>query len=112
MRGEKIRARLPEEIRRLPDWPRQAESLVTPLFERKIAESGLPVKQFVPSKGDVLIWHGRLVHRGSKASANGEIRRSLIAHYTALTKRHLEFPRLKRHEDQGWYFLLENSVSR
>ena len=112
MRGEKIRENLPEDVRNQHNWPEKAEELVTPLFDQKIKESGLPIKQFLAKKGDVLIWHGRLAHRGTIAQKKLEIRRSLIAHYSALTKRHHEFPRLKRHKNQGWYFLLGDSVSK
>src|SRR5690606_23080639 len=31
-----------------PDWPRHSERILTPLYERKIAEEGLQVESFLP----------------------------------------------------------------
>jgi len=107
-RGAKIQSLLPSETRFEPDWPVQAEKIITGLLDRKIEESGIPIKSFQARKGDALIWHGRLAHRGSIPKNKELERRSLIAHYSAIVKRK-DLPRLKRHRDQGWYFLLENS---
>lgn len=103
MRGEKCRAHLPPE--KLDGaWPRYAEELVTPLFEAKIAADGLPIKKFIARKGDVLIWHGRLAHRGSLPKTPGALRPSLIAHYSSIVRR-VEMPLHRRHKD-GCYYLV------
>ncbi len=89
LRLERVKAFLtPEELeRREPgsganDWPKYAEPYVTPAVHAQIAESGLPVRPFLARKGDVLIWHGGLMHRGSAPLVRGAERRSLITHYS------------------------------
>jgi hypothetical protein len=78
--------------------------MVTPLFDQKIAETGLPIKKFLAKKGDVLIWHARLAHRGSLPKVKGMLRPSLIAHYSSVVKR-VEMPLHRRHKDQGYYMI-------
>jgi ectoine hydroxylase len=40
-------------------------------------------REFLPRKGDVLIWHANLLHGGRAIAAPGATRRSLVAHYFA-----------------------------
>jgi hypothetical protein len=92
MRGEKVRACLTEEelSRReggLNHWPKYAERFVTPAIEAEIARRGAKVQRFLGAKGDVLIWHGRLMHRGSLPLQPGRERRSLIVHYSGVEHR-------------------------
>jgi hypothetical protein len=87
LRGERVRALLPYEEASTLFWPATAERIVTPLYEREIERTGLPVKTFLPRRGDVLVWHGRLVHRGSRPNDPARVRKALISHYTAVTKR-------------------------
>lgn len=105
MRGEKVRAALP------PDqqhglWPRYAEELVTPLFDARIAETGLPIRKFHAKKGDVLIWHARLAHRGSLPKVPGALRPALIVHYSSITRR-IEMPLHRRHKDGCYYIIYQ-----
>ncbi len=111
MRGSKVQSLLPEETRYEPNWPLEAEKIVTKLFDQRIAERGDAIRRFEAKKGDVLIWHGRLAHRGSVPATPGTERRSLIAHYSSIVKRK-DLPRLKRHKNEGWYFLLADSEER
>jgi hypothetical protein len=102
MRGERIREMLPPEHQG-SDWPRHAEAFVTPIFDAKIEESGLPVRAFHARKGDVLLWHGRLAHRGSLARKPDLLRPALIAHYSSIVRRK-EMPIHHRHRDGEFYF--------
>ncbi|MGC8531359.1 MAG: phytanoyl-CoA dioxygenase family protein [Acidiphilium sp.] len=93
LRGEKIRAFLTDEERErrepvtgINQWPSYAEQFVTPAIEEQIAQSGLPVVPFLGQKGDVLIWHSRLMHRGSRRKSDMP-RRSLITHYSGINHR-------------------------
>ncbi len=45
------------------------------------ADQGLRPEQYIPSKGDVAIWHPELPHGGSPITRPGATRRSLVAHY-------------------------------
>ena len=68
-------------------WPKVADRFVIPAVEREIAARGIAPKFFLAEKGDVLIWHGRLMHRGSRPKNPRLQRRALIAHYSAIDHR-------------------------
>ncbi len=94
MRGEKVRQFLTEEelSRKAPEtginhWERYAERFVNPAIDYEIATCGQPVLPFLARRGDVLVWHGRLIHRGSMPNVPGMERRSLIAHYSGVGHR-------------------------
>jgi hypothetical protein len=103
MRGAKILAALPPEQRE-GNWPRHGEALVTPLFDAKIAEHRLPIKKFLAKKGDVLIWHARLAHRGSLPKVPDMLRPALICHYSSIVRR-VEMPVHRRHTTGGYYLV-------
>jgi hypothetical protein len=93
MRGARVRAHLTEEeltrvepAHGMNQWPKYAERFVTPAIEAKIAGCGIPVVPFLGRKGDVLIWHSRLIHRGSPGQP-GRLRKSLITHYSGIDHR-------------------------
>lgn len=93
LRGERVRAHLTaEELTRteaatgLNQWPKYAERFVTPAIEAEIAATGSRVVPFLGEKGDVLVWHGRLMHRGSRG-VPGKLRKSLITHYSGVDHR-------------------------
>jgi hypothetical protein len=93
LRGAKVRGFLTDEelgrkeaSTQLNQWPKYAERFVSPAIEDKIRTSGLPVLSFLPEKGDILVWHSRLMHRGSKPTKRVE-RRSLITHYSGVDHR-------------------------
>lgn len=93
IRGEKIRALLTEEerLRQDPDidinqWPKYAERFVTPVVEAEIAVQGAEILPFLDEESDVLIWHSRLMHRGSVGTP-GVRRKSLITHYSGINHR-------------------------
>ncbi len=48
------------------------------------AERGLKTERFMAKKGDVLIWHGDLMHGGAKIDDPSLTRKSLVAHFTPL----------------------------
>ena len=88
-------------------WEKHAERFVTPAVERQIAESGLPSRKFLGRKGDVLIWHGRLMHCGSKPAVPNMPRRSLITHYSGVNHRG-DMPNRAQHVGGGTYALFDN----
>lgn len=63
-------------------WPWRTEALLRPLVEERAAQEGLVVEAFDAKRGDVLIWHARLMHRGSRPRTPGLERRALISHYS------------------------------
>lgn len=96
LRGERVRAFMAPEEAASERWPKLSESLVVPVVERRLAKSGLPVKRFLARKGDVLVWHGKLVHRGSRPIDPSRERRAIITHYSAIDHRP-DMPDLRRH---------------
>ena len=98
---EKIRAALsPEEQDHR--WPKYSERILTPLFEKEIETRNAEITTYLPKRGDVLFWHGRLLHRGSEPNVAGMVRKSLIAHYSGVNHRE-DMPTALPHGG-GWYF--------
>lgn len=62
-------------------WAHYAEKYVNPAVARKINEMGAERRVFMAKKGDVLFWHGGLLHRGLPPIHPGYPRPSMIAHY-------------------------------
>lgn len=87
-------------------WEKYSERFVTPAVNRQIAESGLAARPFLGRKGDVLIWHGALMHRGSKPNVPHMPRKSLITHYTGINHRP-DMPNRAQHEGGGTYALFD-----
>lgn len=102
---DRILAALPPE-QRDHRWPRYSESLLTPIFEDQIVRREAEVLTYLPKRGDVLFWHGRLVHRGSSPTLVGKERRSLIAHYSGINHRQ-DMPPAIKHND-GWFFPIDD----
>lgn len=93
-----------------PAWPAHTETVLTPLVEAEIGERNAEVIDYLPSAGDVLIWHPRLYHRGSAPSFPNAFRPALIAHYTGIYHRP-DMPTPAQPEgamaDSGWFFPIE-----
>ena len=94
MRGEKVRQYLTEEEltqktagTRINHWEKYAERFVNPAIDGEIVSFGRPTVKFLAKRGDVLIWHGRLIHRGATPNVPGMERRSLIVHYSGVNHR-------------------------
>lgn len=124
MRGEKVRELLEPHERNDPNWPRTAERFLDEVFEEKIKQKersrdgmvfatirtpNLPpvVQSWTDAKkGDVLIWHSWLAHRGSKPKTQGMLRKSLITHYSGINHRpDMQKPLLwENGESKGHYF--------
>ena len=102
MRMEKTMSFLkPEENN--ANWPRTAERFVNEACEEEIKKREAPVETYLPSKGDVLLWHPRLLHRGSKPKRPGIQRKAFIAHYSALSVRSDMINR-SQHDNGNFYF--------
>lgn len=106
MRGEKVMECLPVEYRDHDKWPKKAEDFVTDIYDAEIEKRGAKVRTWIGRKGDVLIWHSWLVHRGSKPKNPDLLRKGLIAHYSGINHRpDMREPILyKNGESEGHYF--------
>ena len=85
-------------------WPWTSEAAVASLFTAKIKETNSDTIKFTAQKGDVLLWHNLLAHRGSAPKIPGTPRKALISHYSALSVRH-DMPKSTTHKGGGYYFL-------
>ena len=100
-----------------PMWPKRSEEILTPLFEQLIVDANLKVESFIANKGDVLIWHSRLMHRGSIPNNPDLERRGCIAHYSGIHHRPDMPPPLSRigrnnnHQINGYYFPINQPYS-
>jgi hypothetical protein len=116
LRGEKVRSFLTDEEHNrreamdgLNHWEIYSERFVLPAVERQIRRTRLPIRSFLAKKGDVLIWHGRLMHRGSTPRVPGMTRRALITHYTGVNHRP-DLPNRAQHEGGGIYAVSDNEL--
>ena len=112
----KMLAALKPEQKTDPNWPKYSEEILTPIFEQLIVDAELDVESFTAHKGDVLIWHSRLMHRGSTPNNPDLERRGCIAHYSGIDHRP-DMPgqplsRVGRRNDfqlSGYYFPIEQA---
>lgn len=104
-----------------PRWPAETERFLTPIFEREIERQRVssdafirnetPVVTYLPERGDVLIWHGRLVHRGSRPKDPTHPRRAVIGHYSGIFHRP-DMPKpLYEPSTGGMYFPIDTLLS-
>lgn len=68
-------------------WPSDTQDWVGSACEEYANSLNASKKTFIAKKGDVLIWHSFLVHRGSKPNDPNIERRALIAHYSSINHR-------------------------
>lgn len=87
-------------------WPKHSERILTPLFTQEIAERQAKIVTYLPRAGDVLFWHGRLLHRGSKPNVQGMRRCALIAHYSGINHRS-DMPLAVQVGNAGWCFPID-----
>lgn len=90
-------------------WPKYSERILTPIFEDEIVKRGNNIVSHIPKRGDILIWHGRLMHRGSRPNVPGMERKALIAHYSGIRHRK-DMPDAVRSSNGGWYFPIMDNI--
>lgn len=89
-------------------WPAHSEQILSPMFEREIIDREAEIVTHLPKRGDALIWHGRLLHRGSIANVPGAYRPGFIAHFSGIHHRPAMPPAVE-HESGGWCFPIGQS---
>jgi hypothetical protein len=90
-------------------WAINAELFVNPAYAEKIAREGVPSRTFLAKKGDVLLWHPNLVHRGSTPK-NPEIDRpAIIPHYSSIAIRRDFGSDIRRWRDWGYYWHFDHN---
>lgn len=87
IRQSRMRAVFGDVIMSNPRWPKLTEETVARACELEIEERDAVVLRYLPKRGDLLLWHGALMHRGSIPRVPGMLRKSLIIHYSSLSHR-------------------------
>ena len=70
------------------DYPqtnlRTADEALAAVYDRYVeaVAAAYPRREFLPRKGQVLLWHGMLVHGGAPVVMPGTSRKSMVIHYT------------------------------
>jgi hypothetical protein len=103
MKRHKVRMFLKPEERDHPNWPGLAERFINGVAEAEIAKRGIKIRNFIAKKGDLLIWHGRLMHRGSYPKVPGMPRKTVISHYSGISHR-IDMPAVDRTSAGSAYF--------
>lgn len=93
-----------------PTWPSDSEGWVGEACEEEMHARGAKARPFLAKRGDVLLWHASLVHRGSKPRDASLERRALICHYSAIDARP-DMPHLRRCENGSFYFFFEHGLA-
>lgn len=92
------------DARNLQDWTGRAPMFVNPAYFYKFTLDKMPSTKFVGKKGDVLIWHSRLIHRGSPPASKDAIRPGVIGHYSAIRDTRWFGGNIRRHGGGGYYW--------
>lgn len=88
------------------NWPALTQGIVGRVCQEEIMEREAETKFFIPKRGDLLIWHARLLHRGSKPLNPELLRKSLISHYSSIQHRS-DMPKPIKYTSElaaGYYF--------
>jgi hypothetical protein len=109
LRREKVRLFLTPEERRDRGWAKFTERFLDDILEAEIINRRASVETFIGQKGDILVWHARLLHRGSPPKIPGRLRMGFISHYVGLSH-WATGPRVGRHRDGGLYFLSDEPL--
>ncbi len=102
LRGDKVRSFMSPAEADSPHWPKTSEEFVVPALEAEIHRRGAVVQKFVARRGDTLIWHGRLLHRGSRPNVPGMMRKAVICHYSGIGHRQ-DMPSRRQDQNGQWY---------
>jgi hypothetical protein len=86
------------------DWCYAAEYPVNRSVENYMTEQGVPPLRFDAKKGDILIWHSKLMHRGSIPKNPFLSRPSLISHYSPIRTRRDIGGEITRHGNGGYFW--------
>lgn len=77
-------------------------------LERELSRIGAEEKVFLGKQGDVFLWHGQLLHGGSKIGSAGRTRKTLVTHYWRAQD--LEPNRVVKVHDTGYYISREHQA--
>jgi hypothetical protein len=88
-------------------WAEYAEIFTNEAYVQEIERQDAPILSFIAEPGDVLIWHGKLVHRGSSPLNPALSRPAMISHFSGITARSDIGTDIRRYGSDGchyWHF--------
>jgi len=109
IRRDKLFQFCPPELINDHRWPSLTQDAVAKAIEDEMALRRAEVRTYLPKRGDVLLWHSSLVHRGSKPNVPGMPRRAFIAHYSGINHRP-DFPSAVQHTNGSYYFPIKEQT--
>jgi len=86
------------------DWSVHSSMFVNPSYFFKFVNDNLPVTKFMGQKGDVLLWHSRLIHRGSPPTDRDALRPGIIGHYSPIQFSRWFGADIRRFGEAGGYY--------
>ena len=86
------------------DWAGYAAMFVNPAYFKKFATNNIAPTKFLGKKGDVLLWHSRLIHRGSPPLRRNVRRPGIIGHYSAIRNTRWFGGDIRRYGNGGYYW--------
>ena len=104
VRREKVQEYIEPKYRSDARWPKMSERFLTALFNEQVTKTKLLSAKFIAKKGDVLIWHSRLMHRGTVPINPNLQRKTIITHYSGIHHRE-DMPVIRQHKDGGYFFV-------
>lgn len=106
LRRDKVQALVSPETHMKADhaWAVVAEYFVNKSVDAYIKERNARTERFIARKGDILIWHGKLMHRGSIPNNPNLLRPALIAHYSTIRSRRDIPAEITRHKGSGYFW--------
>jgi len=106
LRRNKVQELVAPELRGRGDheWAIVAEHSVNKSVENYIAATGSEIVKFDAKKGDILIWHGKAMHRGSIPKNSTLSRPAMICHYSNIRSRRDFGNEITRHGNGGYFW--------
>jgi hypothetical protein len=105
LQRDKLFAQIPAAWRTSPHWPTWTQDDVARVCEEEITRRNVKISKFLPKRGDVLLWHAHLMHRGSDPTRRDVLRKALICHYSSVAHR-CDMRDIRRHDNGSLYFVL------
>ena len=92
-------------------WSVLSQEMVSNAVENEIARRNESSEYFLGQKGDIMLWHSCLQHRGSTPTDKTRERRSLIAHYSEISHQVLIPPNIiETHKGGGKFAIFGNEL--
>jgi hypothetical protein len=92
-------------------WSGSSAMFVNPAYFFKFVGDDKPVTKFLGKKGDVLLWHARLIHRGAPPTDRSVTRPGIIGHYSPIRIARWFGNDIRRYGNGGYYWHFDNKAS-